>query len=385
MGSGCANTVSSKSACVELTSADCVIYQGDSIPLLGICCGDTISEVEEALINKLLTVLDGTGIVLSGVTLENAAFLKNLLGGNDKTLLNMVQLLVDSDSNLRNLITGIQQQLVPTGDNFQYDLKCLASSCCQGGTVTTDEIIQMLIDKYCDIQTILNQITDTAGNITSTVSSTIGNYIAAHIKTQNGQGITVTGTGSTTTVTLTRTPPRTIAIPYWGPLSNFNSSGVGLVGTDAAGWHIMNGLDGFPNWTGYAFAQTNVGMAGTLDARVNANALNLPDMVVPYGEKRGELYHTISMAELPAHNHTITDPGHTHPNVKMYHGPINWGNKNSSHVVSFDGGHATGVLEAPQQEQQSAKTGITINSTGSTQPHNNVPPTVYGVWIAPIN
>src|SRR5690554_4423974 len=141
MGSGCANTVSAKNSCAQLSSTDCTIYQGDSIPLLGICCGDTVTEVEKAIIDKLLTVLDGTGIVLSGVTLENAPFLKALLGIKDKTLLNMVQLLVDSDTNLRTLIANLQAQLTPTGDNFQFDLGYLTSNYCQDITINRDEIL----------------------------------------------------------------------------------------------------------------------------------------------------------------------------------------------------------------------------------------------------
>lgn len=369
MGSGCANTVSAKNNCAQLTSTDCTIYQGDSIPLLGICCGDTVTEVEKAIIDKLLTVLDGTGIVLSGVTLENAPFLKALLGVKDKTLLNMIQLLVDADTNLRALIAAI----TPTGDNFQFDLGCLSEDCCQDAVVSRDEIIQMLIDKYCDIQSILDDITDATDNINNSVTSTIGNYILNNINTCSNKGLTKEGSGATAKLTIRNIPPFGSAIPYWGPLTYFDASGSGLAGTPVCDYHIMNGQDGFPDWRGYAFASITGTGTQPIDARVNAIALNLPNLNAGYGQKLGELAHTLTLPEIPSHSHPVVDPGHVHDT----NDPALQSNSDKGGVPDY--------IAITTGQTQPAFTGITIGAVGNNQPHINVQPTVYGVWIAPKN
>jgi hypothetical protein len=61
---------------------------------------------------------------------------------------------------------------------------------------------------------------------------------------------------------------------------------------------------------------------------------------------------TIAIANLPAHSHTITDPGHVHPYTR-YSGKVGGGS--GSGVWYLDSTPNTG----------SAVTGITINNTGS--------------------
>jgi len=81
----------------------------------------------------------------------------------------------------------------------------------------------------------------------------------------------------------------------------------------------------------------------------------------------GEANHTLTVAELAAHTHTITDPGHTH----------------SGSVGSGGFLAAAGSFGAPNGNFAigTSTTGITINNTGSGTAHNNMIPFSLGTWF----
>lgn len=83
------------------------------------------------------------------------------------------------------------------------------------------------------------------------------------------------------------------------------------------------------------------------------------------GASGGAQTHTLTEAQMPAHNHSVTDPGHTH----SYQRPTVQGNVGAEGAVTS----STTVTSA---STGSATTGITIANKGGGEAHNNVQPTI---------
>lgn len=334
--------------CDPVASDQCV-YVTTDIPLLGICKGDPLSDFEAAIVDRLTTVMDGTGITLSDLTID-CTFLTDILGVLPPTLSNLLQMLITASCTLKELVDTINTEIA---NNPSFDAGCLTL----GANPTRDDILQATVTLLCSIKTTVDAIPGTyvaITDLTSLVTTIVNNII---------------GTGSTPTFSQRMIPY--VAYEYYGPMSNFDANGIGQTSLGFNKVYICNGANGTPDKRGRVAtgAVRDVPGGGTLDPAVDPTNPNNPNWAV--SDKAGENKHTLTVNELPSHSHAVTDPGHSHFfTFNLDQGGTRFG----SNWMKNDGNSAS-------KSTQSATTGITIAATGSGLAHNNIQPTIAANYI----
>ena len=128
-------------------------WDGDNIPCLGICSGQSISTVVKNLATEICNLL--SPLDLSTLTLECALNIFNKSPITNRTLSNVLQLLIDNECGLKTLIDNLQTQITNISvDNFIIDLKCLKTTNSFGSTITLnrDETLQLFVNEICDLK-----------------------------------------------------------------------------------------------------------------------------------------------------------------------------------------------------------------------------------------
>jgi microcystin-dependent protein len=97
-------------------------------------------------------------------------------------------------------------------------------------------------------------------------------------------------------------------------------------------------------------------------------------VAITIAAKTGEETHIITIPEMPAHGHTVTDPGHVHPLLSR-------GSQGNSGSVPTIGGASDVPNNSYPNAVGNAVTGITIANAGGGSGHENVQPTVFVPYI----
>jgi len=323
----------------------CVEYTGPDIACLGICTGDTLYQFEAAVAEKLCAAIDGTGIDLSDVNIT-CSFLTDILGTNDPTLVGLMNMLVEATCTLKELVDAINAQISAT---YVFDTECLT------GTLTTrDDIIQAVITKLC------------ADSARITVIE--GDYVKNSDLCTLVQAC-IAGTGTPSTQYNLRMVPYA-PIPYVGSLSNFDNTGKGLSAFNFDKVYLMNGLNGTQDWRGRSpIGAINNVPGGTLDSAVDPTLPANAGLNYNLNAKVGQSNVTLAVTQMPAHTHGINDPGHRH----QITGYVGGG------TSSFSAG--TGNYWYKDPFVSNSTTGITLQPTGSSQPHTNLQPSIACYYI----
>jgi microcystin-dependent protein len=183
-------------------------------------------------------------------------------------------------------------------------------------------------------------------------------------------------------------------VEYYGPLSNFNGSGVGIA---SLGWdkiYICNGqiIGGFatPDKRGRIDVGAIQGVpGGALDPVIAPGGFN-PNYSLY--TTAGSNSVTLSTGQMPSHTHvvTINDPGHRHVfggddqvatqgNYTIVGSPFNY---DADSTTSGVGKHMfTKDINVTNNLQT---TGITVNpvgTSGNNEAHNNIPPVLACYYI----
>ena len=286
-----------------------VKYTGPSIPALDICTGDFLNEIEAIIFAKLLEFMEGKGIQVPEINLNECPFIQEFITccSEDKSLEKLFTILFKAICSLKTDLTSLEDR-VDEVLNITFNLRCLTVS-----NPTIGNVINEIIREFCLLKTrvevleatvidLQRQIDELTLSITETITdlinsiidTRIGNYLLNHIFSCNGFGLYKTGSGSTATLQFNGMVPPMCPIPYVGPLSNFDNTGIGLYDKGYCGWFICNGLNNTPDMRGYTFASATTGVTGGgLDAKVSPFPTN-------YLEKVGEQKVVLTTAELPS-------------------------------------------------------------------------------------
>jgi microcystin-dependent protein len=361
--------------CVQVVSDQCVTYTGlNSIPL-DITSGDNLQLVIENIIDKLVPLLSGTGDKITIASVIRCAIVNGYLptpvGTNKWTSEQLFQTLVKVVCDLQTQITAIAADI--TTLNADYTIGCLTG-------VTSSS------DTHAIVQAIINKLCTTVADLAALELDVDTNYvkladldalIAAYIASQGG--------GNSNQQYLKMVPY--VAYEYYGLLTNFDGSGIGIPANGFFKVYLCNGLNGTPDKRGrVAVGAINNVPGAPLDAAVNpANAGN-PNYSLY--TTAGANTVTLTTPQLPAHSHnasgtttvTLNDPGHTHAigqsGVTGGAGTIAVGNTSPKNIQSVTS--TTGITVTSNAANNVS---ISVQNEGGGQAHQNIQPVIGAYYI----
>ena len=348
--------------CTEIVSDKCVRYTGIDVPILGIKTGDSLSYIEQALIEFLTATIDGRGII----PIIDPEIICDIVNNNLPTcgaisLNEILTALIKSTCSLQTQIGAINSTLdVLNGD---YTIGCLS-----GVTSVSDThaVLQAVITKLC--------ATDAAlGALAVTISATYVRLDQLDILIQQ-----YLDSQSSSTSYYNKMVPYTV-VEYYGSLTGFDLNGIGSGVWEKV--YLCNGLNNTPDKRGRSPIGATQGVGGgPFDPQVDPTLGN-----PTYALKTTNGVNAVSLAanQLASHTHTavasIVDPGHTHA-IQTY--PATGGT--ATGVVGTTTGGTSGSSPSTTQNITNLNTGnvtVTVNPQGSGAAHNNVHPVISCYYI----
>ncbi len=384
--------------CTEITSDKCVKYTGVDVPLLGIQNGDSLSFIEQSIINFLSSTLDGTGIL----PIVPASSICPTVDG---------ELPDCSPLSLNNYLTAITQALCKIEESIvvieeeiptdPYILGCITvPGITDDPTESTDTqaVLQAVINKLCQVSEQLTSFIEYVAN-TYVAISDINSYIESYIESDPNASLISN-----------RMAPYTVQA-YFGPLSNFDGGGAGL--GDWANIYLCNGTNGTPDLRGRVIVGvTDMLGNAPLDGNVNPSNGN-PNY--GFGDALGTNNVTLTTQQLPVHDHGANAQSELNPSTHSHKvfssdpsssgGQCNDGGTSTTQYLSnwcSSGGPAAyaikfnhlgnlpdvGVSGPPvrstspwDQITQNVDTDVTVTPTGGGDSHENYQPGRGGYYI----
>ena len=287
--------------CVQIVSDECVRYTGpNSIPL-DIYTGDNLITIETALINAVVSFLDGTGIDITINPAYYCALVSSYLPVGTPNAQELFEALVRAACDLQAQIDVIDVTLDVL--NADYDVDCL-----DGVTDDSDthDVVQAIITKLCETIVDLDAfILDVETNYVKL--SDFNALVAAYLASLPSSGSQY----------YLKMIPFTV-LEYYGPLTNFDGTGAGITALGFDKIYLCNGLNGTPDKRG----RVGVGAVdsvpgGPLDAAVNPAASTFNPNYAVY-DVGGANSVALITSQLPAHSHsasgttTVTLADHFH-------------------------------------------------------------------------
>lgn len=229
---------------VKATTSE-ISWQGNAVEELDVCIGDSLTYVGNIVLEKIKDLLKGKGIVLEDLTLDDCEYIEDLLDGEEKNLLNVLDVYKQAICDLKEGQDLTTEKMEAFTDTTLYTLGCLPALDPCGEPYDFKTLIQAIITKLCELN---SQFESIATTILDAIEEGAGNFLAGGAITScGGNGYTVSGTGASTVITLQALVPPYCPILYTGSTAMFDSNGIGLPNTAYCGWYLCNGANGTPN------------------------------------------------------------------------------------------------------------------------------------------
>ena len=353
--------------CVQTVSDECVRYTGINYAALGVETGDNLVSVEQAIMNALVPLLDGTGDAITLSAGDVCALVTGYLtAGLTHTSREWIIALSKGECNLQAQIVAIDNTLAIL--NANYSIGCLT-----GVTASSDthDILQAVITKLCTTVADLAALTlDVDTNYVKLAD--LDALIAAYIASQSG--------GGSNQQYLKMVPY--VAYEYYGSLTNFDGTGAGL---NSAGFYkvfLCNGLNGTPDRRG----RVGVGAiqnvpGGPLDAAVNPANPGNPNYAI--FNTAGANTVTLIASQMPSHSHgaTATSTASITPNPHSH--TISYLNKGAGDGSNVIGSQVSSNVKTTSSVDLSVAvtTSVTNANTGGGAAHANIQPVIAAYYI----
>jgi microcystin-dependent protein len=359
--------------CTEIVSDRCVKYTGIDVPALGIQTGDTLSSVEQSLTTYLVSVLDGSGVKINLTSINVCNVVQKYLPASSTcttvSILDISKALIQAACDIQTQIDAINVTLAVL--NADYTIGCLT-----GVTASSDThaIVQATINKVCQLGVDLTALA-------LDLSTNYVRYDELDVLIQDYLDTTSSGLISNKMV------PYAV-VPYFGPITFFNSSGAGTDEWDRI--FLCNGLNGTPDLRGRALTGAIVGVPGPTMSPVVDPTVSSANPNYNLYDTAGANQVTLLDTQIPLHTHAnilnFNDPTHAHqvgPTGKGLLGPLDTG----STTVKFDNANSNDTALQSTFITAAASTGITASITnvagpvGGGLPHANIQPVVACYYI----
>jgi len=347
--------------CVETTSDKCIKYTGIDVPVLGIKNGDSLSYIEQALIEFLTSTLDGTGIILDIPEADICNAVKTHLDScKDLTILDLSIALIKATCDIQLQVTAIREELNVL--NADYTIGCLTGVVPSSDTHT---ILQTVITKLCTVDS----------NLTALSANIIANYVAiSDIDTYIASYLN--SISATTLISAKMIP--WVAMEYYGPITGFDVTGKGTGNWDKV--YLCNGNNSTPDKRGRVAVGVTSGMGGpAMNPIVDPADPSNPEyslLSIP-----GTNIVTLGISQIPSHNHTgstaatvISPNPHSHTYLTGSRSTDGWsGDNDVDNLGPFSSTTGATLL--------TATTNLTIANQGGAQGHSNVQPGIGCYYI----
>ena len=334
-------------------------------------------------------MLSGTGDKITIASAIRCAIVNGYLptpvGTNQWTSEQLFQTLVEVVCDLQTQITAIDAEIDALNANYNID-------CLDGVTSSSDT--------HAIVQAIINKLCETVDDLTTLELDVDTNYvkladldalIAAYIASQGG--------GSSTQQYLKMVPY--VAYEYYGSLTNFDGSGIGIPANGFFKVYLCNGLNGTPDKRGRVAvgAIQNV-PGGPLDAAVNPANVGNPNYAL--SGTTGANTVTLITSQIPVHTHnaTVVASGtvgnHTHiimggdgpgagPNPTALEVAANenaeGGNGSYNIKSAVSQVHNSGITSASGAGSVSLSVAVSNDNAGSGGAHSNIQPVIAAYYI----